>query len=65
MLFGSEVADKPINPKDEARLHQFGAKLLLGIFTGYSLNVGRRWTGDILLLAWDHVEGCESISDIH
>ena len=35
--FGAMVEYHPISAKDQSRLHQFGAKVLLGIFLGYAL----------------------------
>ena len=35
-LCGAEVTHKPMTPKDEARMHQFGIKMLRGIFMGYA-----------------------------
>ena len=36
--------------KDQGRVHQFGAKVLPGIFIGYALNAGESWTGDLLVV---------------
>ena len=35
--------------KDTGRLHQFGPKVLPGIFLGCALHAGRIWKGDILV----------------
>ena len=35
--FGAMVEYLPISAKDQSRLHQFGKKVLPGIFTGYAL----------------------------
>ena len=47
--FGSLVEYHPISTKDQSRIHQFGKKVLPGIFLGYVLyavrNVERRHTG--------------------
>ena len=45
---GAEVKFFPISSKDQGRVHQFGKKVLPGIFIGYALNAGRSWTGDLL-----------------
>ena len=46
---GAVVEYHPISPKDQSRLHQFGAKVLPGIFLGYVLvregNLERRHYG--------------------
>ena len=38
--FGSMVEYHPVSTKDMSRLHQFGKKVLPGIFLGYALNAG-------------------------
>ena len=38
--FGAMVEYHPISAKDLSRLHQFGPKVLLGIFLGYALHAG-------------------------
>ena len=47
--FGAMVEYHPISAKDLSRLHQFGPKVLPGIFLGYALHAGRIWKGDILV----------------
>ena len=46
--FGSLVEYNPISAKDQSRIHQFGKKVLPGLFLGYALYAGRIWKGDIL-----------------
>ena len=41
VIFGAMVEYHPISAKDQSRLHQFGAKVLPGIFLGYALYAGR------------------------
>ena len=36
--FATEVEHHPISTKDQARLHQFGKKVLQGIFMDYALH---------------------------
>ena len=38
--FGSLVECYPISAKDQARIHQFGKKVLPGLFLGYALCAG-------------------------
>ena len=38
--FGSLVEDYPISSKDQSRIHQFGKKVLPGLFLGYALYAG-------------------------
>ena len=47
--FGSLVEYYPISAKDQSRIHQFGKKVLLGLFLGYSLYAGGIWKGDVLI----------------
>ena len=39
----------PISATDQSRSHQFGKKVLHGIFLGYALYAGGVWKGDILV----------------
>ena len=48
--FGSLVEYYPISAKDQSRIHQFGNKVLPGLFLGYALYAGRIWKGDILVV---------------
>ena len=47
--FGSLVEYHPITAKDQSRIHQFGKKILPGIFLGYALYAGGIWKGDVLI----------------
>ena len=47
--FGSLVEYHPITAKDQSRIHQFGKKVLPGLFLGYALYAGRIWKGDVLV----------------
>ena len=51
--FGAMVDYHPISWKDQSRLHQFGAKVLPGIFLGYALGI---WKGDILVADIEELE---------
>ena len=39
----------PTTAKDQSRIHQFGKKVLPGLFLGYALYAGRIWKGDVLV----------------
>ena len=52
--FGSLVEYHPITAKDQSRIHQFGKKVLPGLFLGYALYAGGIWKGDVLIA--DHEE---------
>ena len=39
----------PITAKDQSRIHQFGKKVLPGLFVGYALYAGGIWKGDVLM----------------
>ena len=54
--FGSLVEYHPITAKDQSRIHQFGKKVLPGLFLGYALYVGRIWKGDTLVA---DIESCK------
>ena len=43
--FGSLVEYHPITVKDQSRIHQFGKKVLPGLFLGYALYAGGIWMG--------------------
>ena len=47
--FGSLVEYHPITVKDQSRVHQFGKKVLPGLFLGYALYAGGIWKGDVLV----------------
>ena len=47
--FGSLVECHPVAAKDQSRIHQFGKKVLPGLFLGYALYAGGIWKGDILV----------------
>ena len=49
ITFGSLVEYHPITAKDQSRIHQFGKKVLPGLFLGYDLYAGRIWNLDILV----------------
>ena len=43
--FGSLVEYHPITAKDQSRIHQFGKKVLPGLFLGYALHAEETWEG--------------------
>ena len=54
--FGSLVAYYPISPKDQSRIHQFGKKVLPGLFLGYALHARGIWKGDVLIADLEELE---------
>ena len=52
--FGAKVSCKPIFSKDQARLHQFGIKMLPRIFMGYVLRPQGGWSGGL------HIADCDA-----
>ena len=54
--FGTMVEYHPISPKDLSRMHQFGPKVLPGIFLGYALHAGSMSKGDILVADVEELE---------
>ena len=63
--FWAEITYLSITEKDKARLHQFGLKVLSGIFLGYEQQEGGGWSGEPLVLDWEEIENPEHFSDIH
>ena len=54
--FGSLVEYFPISAKDQSRIHQFGKKVLPGLFLGYALYAGGIWKGDVLVADVEELE---------
>ena len=54
--FGSLVEYHPITTKDQSRIHQFGKKVLPGLFLGYALYAGGIWKGDALVADLEELE---------
>ena len=54
--FGSLVEYYPKSAKDQSRIHQFGKKVLPGLFLGYALYAGGIWKGDVLIADLEELE---------
>ena len=54
--FGSLIEYHPITSKDQSRIHQFGKKVLPGLFLGYALYAGGIWKGDVLVADLEELE---------
>ena len=54
--FGSLVEYPPFTAKDQSRIHQFGKKVLPGLFFGYALYARRIWKGDVLVADIEELE---------
>ena len=54
--FGSLVEYHPITAKDQSRIHQFGMKVLPGLFFGYALYAGGISKGDVLIADLEELE---------
>ena len=54
--FGSLVDYHPITAKDQSRIHQFGKKVLPGLFLGYALYARGIWKGDVLIADFEELE---------
>ena len=54
--FGSLVEYHPITAKDQSRIHQFGKKVLPGLFLGYAPYAGGIWKGDVLIADLEELE---------
>ena len=53
---GSLVEYHPITAKDQSRIHQFGKKVLPGLFFGYVLYAGGTWKDDVLVADLEELE---------
>ena len=54
--FGSLIEYHPISAKDQSRIHQFGKKVLPGLFLGYALYAEGIWKGDIMVADIEELE---------
>ena len=54
--FRSLVEYHPLTAKDQSRIHQFGKKVLPGLFLGYALCAGGIWKGDVLVADLEELE---------
>ena len=54
--FGLLVEYHPITAKDQSRIHQFGKKVLHGLFLGYALYAEGIWKGDVLIADLEELE---------
>ena len=54
--FGSLVEYHPTTAKDQSRIHQFGKKVLPGLFLGYAIHAGGTWKGDVLVADLEELE---------
>ena len=61
---GAMVEYHPISAKDISRLHQFGARVLPGVFLGYVLYAGGIWKGGIMVADIEEWEEMDA-SDLH
>ena len=46
----------PFTAKNRSRIHQFGKKVLPGLFLGYALYAGGIWKGDVLIADLEELE---------
>ena len=54
--FGSLVEYHSITVKDQSRIHQFGKKVLPGLFLRYALYAEGIWKGDVLVADFEELE---------
>ena len=62
--FGATVDYHPISAKDKSRLHQFGPKVLSGIFLGYVVYAVGIWKGHIMVADIEELEEMDA-SELH
>ena len=55
----------PISPKDQARIHQCGKKVIPGIFLGHEFVAARIWKGDILIADLEDLEKLDASDNYH
>ena len=58
--FGSLVEYHPNNCEGSSRIHQFGKKVLPGLFLGYALYAGRICKGDVLIADLEELESMDA-----
>ena len=58
--FGSLVESHPITAKDQSRIHQFGKKVLPGLFLGCALYAWCIWKGDELIADLEELEAMDA-----
>ena len=51
----------PFTAKDQSRIHQFGKKVLPGLFLGYALYAGGIWKGDVLIADLEELETMDAL----
>ena len=61
---GSLAEYYPITSKDQSRIHQFGKKVLPGLFLGYALYAGRIWKGDVLVADLEELETMDASENL-
>ena len=62
--FGSLVQYHPTTAKDQSRIHQFGKKVLPGLFLGYALYAGGIWKGDVLIADLEELETMDASENL-
>ena len=62
--FGALVEYYPITAKDQSRIHQFGKKVLPGLFFGYALYARGIWKGDVLIADLEELETMGRIGNL-
>ena len=62
--FGSVVKYHPTTAKDQSRIHQFGKKVLPGLFLGYALYAGGIWKGDVLIADLEELETMDASENL-
>ena len=59
--FGSLVECHPITEKEKSRIHQFGKKVLPGLFLGHALYAEGIWKGDVLISDLEELETMDAL----
>ena len=59
--FGSLVECHPVTAKDQSRIHQFGKKVLPGLYLGHALYAEGIWKGDVLVADLEELETMDAL----
>ena len=62
--FGALVSFMPSGPRKE-KLQKFGPRQVEGMFIGYHMHTGGKWSGDYLIVGKEDYVSTESERDIH
>ena len=62
---GAEIKYVPSYKKDKDRCHQLGTKTLSGIFLGYKMHAGGKWSNELIILDWEQLNSANTRGEVH